>query len=109
MLGPRTKDFAFKGAPEPKIQRDSFQNLWNLVCGPPLYVMLGLQRRSQPQDRHLRSKTLPGAPGGSILGPQTKDFAFKGAPEPKIQRDPSQSSWNRECGPPLYVVLGIIC
>ena len=31
-----------------------------------------------PQDAHLRSKTVPGAPGGSILGPRTKDLASRG-------------------------------
>ncbi len=42
-----------------------------------------LQRRSQPQDRYLRSKTLAGAPGGSILGPRTEDLASRG---PRILR-----------------------
>jgi hypothetical protein len=37
-----------------------------------------VQRRTQPQDRHLRSTTLPGAPGRSILGPRTKDLASRG-------------------------------
>ncbi len=35
-------------------------------------------RRSRPQDRHLRSKTIPGAPEGPILGPRTKDLASMG-------------------------------
>ncbi len=30
-------------------------------------------------------------------------FRLKGAPEPKIRRDPSQNSWNLVCGPPLYL------
>ncbi len=37
-----------------------------------------IQRRSRPQDRHLRSKTLPGAPGGSILGARTKGLGSRG-------------------------------
>ena len=36
------------------------------------------QRRSQPQDRHLRSETPPGAPGESMFGARTKDFASRG-------------------------------
>ncbi len=38
----------------------------------------GIQRRTCPQDAHLRSKTLPGAPGGSISEPRTKDVASRG-------------------------------
>ncbi len=40
--------------------------------------MRNIQQRSQPQDRHLRSKTLPGAPGGSILRPRMKGFSSRG-------------------------------
>ncbi len=39
---------------------------------------VNLQRRSRPQDRLLRSKTLPWVPGGSNVGPRTKDFASTG-------------------------------
>ncbi len=56
-----------------------------------------IQRRSRQQDRHLRSKTPPRAPEGSILGPRTKDLASRGprnlrsrgTPKAKIQIDPS--------------------
>ena len=37
-----------------------------------------VQRRSRPQDRHLRSMTLPWAPRGSIVCPRTEDFASRG-------------------------------
>ncbi len=39
-----------------------------------------LHRRPRPQERHLRSKTLPWAPGKSMLGPRTKDLAARGPP-----------------------------
>ncbi len=42
-----------------------------------------LQPTSPPQDRHLRSKTLPGAPGASILRPRTEGFASRGPRNPR--------------------------
>ncbi len=50
---------------------------------PPM--TLRLQRRSRPQDRHSRSKTLPWAPGGSRA--PDEGFCLEGAPKPKIQRE----------------------
>ncbi len=40
-------------------------------------MSVSVQRRSRPQDRHLKSKTLPGAPERSILGRRTKDSASR--------------------------------
>jgi hypothetical protein len=49
------------------------------------------QRRSRPHDRHLKSKTLPGAPEGSILRSRTSEFALKGPQDAKIHRGPFPS------------------
>ncbi len=53
-------------------------DLTNSTKPLPITEPILIQWRSRPQDRHLRSKTLPGAPGGSILGPRTKDLASRG-------------------------------
>ncbi len=39
--------------------------------------VVSIQLRPQLQDRHLRSNTLPGSLGGSILRPRTQDSASK--------------------------------
>ncbi len=49
-----------------------------LCPGSCTRALWGVQRRSRPQDRHLRAKTLPGARGGSILGARTNEFALRG-------------------------------
>ena len=49
-----------------------------------------------------RSKTLPGAPGGSVLGAPDEGFGLEGTPKPKIQRDPYPQKGNPICWPPLY-------
>ncbi len=60
-----------------------------------------VQRRAQPQDRHVRSTTLPGAPG-RVEFRAPDEFGLEGTPKPKIQRGPSPQKGNLLYGPPLY-------
>jgi hypothetical protein len=82
-LGCLTRAPGAPGAPgrPPKAIRRSFGDFRGAPGSPrdlPRTKPKNLQRRSQPQDRHLRSKTLPGAPGGWILGTRTQDLASRG-------------------------------
>ncbi len=75
----------------------NFIGFWAMDATKP-YEFVGFGA----MDIDLRSKTLPGAPGGSILGPRTKDLA-SGGPRNLISRDtlPSKRG-NLICGTPLY-------